>query len=476
MEERTENQFKLYWAQVRKYVNTWDAIEINALAIKGDNNVYYLQGLHATLITNVIPMYEILLNIENVIMLHEIKSLTKEILKEIIFGLEKGYVKIGEYELRLEDYSQFDFNKSKGHNRGPIDVTWNWPFIWLRAYGNHSVGKRFDEDIINRNFNRWGYEDLRTACIENLGFSVGGGQSPSIHLISPMYISSNAQIEEDKLVLTFKCHKSIDLQDISASYHIEGDSHQHEQIYFNGKDKYSEIENFIEIVKTIDIPINSKSVRYWTFYQDDKIDENWTTAPIEKIVRNAEEINPIWKVMDLLYSRTEQGNKIQGTEIFKKNLGIESEVSDEKRFEIAVSNLMSLAGFQIVFSGKGFELTGVDTLAFSIETQEVLVISSTIANNIGDKVRTLLNQINKLEKELEGFDLIPSILSPIEKEIVKKSDFDDAEYHKIALLLNFEIKRIFEKIQTTPVSEIKQVILDEIKSNIKSVDALTPFL
>ena len=457
----SENPFERFISETKKYANMWDTIEMKIVAIKGDNT-YYLLGMHATLLANAIPVSEILLDLEDVIMLHEVKSVTHTELYDVIKGLENGIVKIGERELKLKDFGRFDFGRSHGHRRGPLDVGWDWPYFWLRAIGSKSVRELINEKEINTKLNKWGYEELYIACEENLGFRVGGAYSPHIYLIAPIYIIANAQFKEDKLIFSVKCHRSVRPKDVSISYGIEGDAPKHDRIKFTTDDMVSQQEDFNELQKIIDLPSGTKSIRFWTFYKDEEIDKNWRPKPVEKI----EEINPKLVAIESLFSKRERGELIEGKRIFERNLGLETKVPDEKAFESAVLNLMSIAGFEVIFAGKGFDAQGIDILAFSPNSSDVIVISCTIGNNIGEKIRTLLPQINKLKNQLENYELIPTIFSPIKPEDIVYSDKMNACEHKVSLLLSDDIRKIYQTIQTTPVSKIKDVVLDYIKSRI----------
>ena len=253
---KSENPFERFFSDTKEYANMWDAIEMKVVAVKGDNNTHYLLGMHATLLTNVTPMSEILLDLENVIMLHEVRSITRTELNNIIKSLENGCVKIGEKELKLKDFGIFDFGHSHGHRCGPLDVDWDWPYFWLRAIGSKSVGELINEKEISTKLNEWGYEGLWTACEENLGFKVGGAYSPHIYLTAPIYIIADAQFKEDKLIFSVKCHRSVCPEDVIISYRIEGDTSKHGRIKFTTDDMVSQQEDFNELQKIIDLPLS----------------------------------------------------------------------------------------------------------------------------------------------------------------------------------------------------------------------------
>jgi hypothetical protein len=287
---------------------------------------------------------------------------------------------------------------------------------------------------------------------------VGGAYSPHIYLTAPIYIIADAQIKEDKLIFSVKCHRSVRLGDISISYGTEGDTPKHGTINFAPSDMFSQQEDFDELQKIMDLPPRTKSIRFWTYYKDEEIDENW----IHKLIEKIEEINPKWIVIEPLFSKRERGELTSGKRIFERNIGLETKVPSEDAFESAILNLMSVAGFEVIFAGKGFAAQGIDILAFC--DSNVVVISCTIGNDIRKKIRTLLPQINKLKKQLENYELIPAIFSPSNPEDIIYSDKMDVHEHKVALLLSHEIKEIYQAIQTTSVSKIREFVLNYIKS------------
>ena len=456
MADELENSFGQFTTEAEKYEGMWCVMEMKVAAIK-DESFYFLLGMHESILANGQPISEILLDLENVVLLREVKDINKNQLKEIISDLEEGIVKIGGKVLKLKNFDRSHFGRSRSHRRGPLDVQCDWPYFWLRASGKSDVIK---EEEINVKLNKCGYEDLRNACEENLGFMVGGAYSPHIYLTAPIYILADAQIKENKLIFSVKYHKSVRSEDLSISYGIEGDTQKHSTISFAPNDISSQKDDFYELQKIMDLPPGTKSITFWTYYKDEEIDKYWIPKPIEKI----EGINPKWIVIDPLFSRRESGELMGGERIFERYLGIETEVLDSNAFELIILNLMSIAGFHVIFTGKRFDSKGIDMLAFSPDSSDIIVMSCTITNNIREKIRTLLPQINKLKKQLENYELIPAIFSPINSNDIINSDKTEASEHKVSLLLSQEIKEIYQAIQTTSVSEIREFVLNYIKS------------
>jgi hypothetical protein len=158
-----------------------------------------------------------------------------------------------------------------------------------------------------------------------------------------------------------------------------------------------------------------------------------------------------------LFSSKEAGKLIQWDEQFIKNLCLTEEKPkcDEKIFEFAVLNLISLAGYEVIFTGKGVNTKGIDMLAFRPESSNIIIISCTISNDIGNKIGTILPQINMLKKQLGNYKLIPVIVSPINDNDIRSTHKTDLAEHEIALLLSYDLKKIFDEIQKNSGKEFK---------------------
>ena len=57
---------------------------------------------------------------------------------------------------------------------------------------------------------------------------------------------------------------------------------------------------------------------------------------------------------------------------------------------------------------------GIDTIALSRPTNKIVAISVTTSNNIREKIRTMLPQLNRLRNELNNSGVVPAIFSPID--------------------------------------------------------------
>lgn len=466
MKLRSMEQLNDFIEKASNNQEMWKFIEMKIVAKEIGENEYDLLGLHGTVHAIATPMSKILFDLENIIMIHEIMPTTHKKFKKMIIGFKNGIVKVGEKEFNTKKFSNFDFGTSFGNRRGPFNVEWDWPYFWLRSHGTESIREYVNEDEINLKLKMSGYQDLFSACKENLGFEIGFGHAPHIHFIVPIYISTNAKIENEKLILSILYHKSVLVEELNIGYQIEGDIPKHGKICSDDYSTPNNEKEFYMIEKNIDLPNGTKSVRFWTIYNDQlkPLDENWISVPI---VRN-EDLNLRWKIIGPLFSKMDSGNTLDGTKIFERNLGLVEKKPSADAFESAVLNLMSIAGFEVVFAGKGFDAQGIDILAFSPDSQDVITISCTIGNDIRKKIRTFLPQINQLKTQLNDYELTPAIFAPINPEDIINSDRNDATDQQISLLLSREIEEIYRALQTTSVSEIKKFVLNYVKDRIST--------
>ena len=95
--------------------------------------------------------------------------------------------------------------------------------------------------------------------------------------------------------------------------------------------------------------------------------------------------------------------------MLRQSLGIKSAIADQERFELGVATLLTLDGFHVLYIGKyfgkGFDIPGVDLLAFDEETKQLYAISCTIDNKFSNKIEGLLSQVNKLRESMNEWNV-----------------------------------------------------------------------
>ncbi len=136
--------------------------------------------------------------------------------------------------------------------------------------------------------------------------------------------------------------------------------------------------------------------------------------------------------------------------ILRDSLGLDNQVKDVGRLEVAVHALLGCAGLVCIFSGREWGIQGIDTIAFPPGMNKVLAISVTSTNNIGEKIRTMLPPINRLRKEMPDLPISPTIVAPIEPGDVVSSDQEDANTHGVQLVLRPQLEELLEAVMNMP--------------------------
>jgi len=97
--------------------------------------------------------------------------------------------------------------------------------------------------------------------------------------------------------------------------------------------------------------------------------------------------------------------------------------------------------------GKGFDLPGVDLMAFAEREKEIILISCTIDNKLSQKIEPLLSQLNTVRK-MPDWSVKGAIFAPIDRGDVTLGSFSDATETDISiLLLRLEIQEILSIVK-----------------------------
>jgi hypothetical protein len=81
-------------------------------------------------------------------------------------------------------------------------------------------------------------------------------------------------------------------------------------------------------------------------------------------------------------------------------------------FELAIANVCGALGFGVLFAGHMLKSQGVDLVAFDERSHRLYVISATIGNSIGEKLRSLVNLLPDIDKHVTpGWEVRPVIVT-----------------------------------------------------------------
>ncbi len=448
MEKRPSDRFL---AEAAKYPSMWDAIDIRFVGAKRGDSICLL-GLQGTLSTNTnSPTYkELLFETPDVVMIRETVPITE--LSNLIQDLTGESATIGSTPVILEGFSLFECRQWGGGSLGLISI--KYPYVLFYSYGKSVSELVSESDIVNKLL-QWGYRSLRELCQEKLGFPVGGGNSTRIELIMPIYFNAEADFVDSKLRLVLRCHPSLTVSDLSASFEVSLDVSGRQEtkrgtVSFSEKDRIQEGFEY-SLVNQVDLQPQVKSAMVWVFHRS----RNDPMYALYVRKSAAIELNSSWIALKYLLSRYQEGQLINGEDVFQEKLGLKGEVKDLYRFEAAVTDLLACTGYSCLFTGHAFGIRGIDILAFSSNYQEAVLVSVTTSNNLGEKITTLLPQLNTLKDRLKDITFRPAIFAPIRLEDVVYSDKQDAKTHGIALVLLPEIQGLFDAITRLSMTEAR---------------------
>ena len=124
---------------------------------------------------------------------------------------------------------------------------------------------------------------------------------------------------------------------------------------------------------------------------------------------------------------------------------------DAQGFELGVWTLLTVSGLHVLHLGKvlgkGFDLPGVDLMAFAEREKEIILISCTIDNKLSQKIEPLLSQLNTVRKKMPDWLVKGAIFAPIDRGDVTLGSFSDATETDISVLLRLEIQEILSIVR-----------------------------
>ncbi len=381
-------------------------------------------------------------------MVKEVMPLTT--LQSILNSLSTGLVFVSDKSFAANGFTSFECRMWSGGGQGWIDS--KYPYILLHSSGK-SVGELVDEAAIHRSLEHWGYCSIWDVSREKVGFPVGGAYASNVRFIAPIYLDANAEFVNDNLRVVLRCWASLSVSDLSASYEATVDYMGKREVK-RDKFDFSEASCINEevgftLVKEIDLLPQVESVVLWLFHTS-RSEPLYTLRVLKPATVTT---SPVLGAVKAILSKRRDNQMVYAEEMLRESLGLTGEIKDAARFETAVHTLLCCLGYSCVFTGRAWGTQGVDTLAFSPGYDKVLAISVTITNNIGEKIRTMLPQLENLRKGLEGISISPVIIAPVSPDCVKHSDLEDLESHKIKLVLLPQLEQILNVISTLPMSE-----------------------
>ena len=430
--------FSRFLNEADKYPQMWDSLEAKAL-FADKNGVPILLGLYCTLSSGLIPQSDVVFESMGLTMVKEVLPLSQ--LRELLAGLQSGQIPLAGRNVKVEGFTQFGLNSWAGGGQGWIDTT--YPYVVLHSNGK-STRELVNEDDIMKQLLAYGYRDIDTLSQEKLGFQVGRAYLTQIQIIAPIFLEARATFTDNKLRLVLRCWPSLKVSDLSASFeqivNMFG-KRESKRSRLDLSDSFRLEEGIgFSLVKEMDLLPQIESVIMWVFHAT-RSDPMYALRVTKTSTLRS---NLIWGASSLVLTRQTGGQIKEAPNILRDSLGLDNQVKDAGRLEVAVHMLLGCAGFICIFSGREWGIQGIDTLAFSSTMTKVVAISVTSTNNIGEKIRTMLPQLNKLNKELPEMRVLAVIAAPIDPETVLDSDQRDAKAHDISLILRPQLAQMLD--------------------------------
>jgi hypothetical protein len=442
--------FEQFLEQIAKYPSMWDCLELKVVgATKGES--LFLLGLSCTLCVALHPSREVLFETPELVMVKEIKPLAE--LQGILSNLSGGSVLVSDRLFVADGFTAFECRMWGGGGQGWIDMA--YPYVLLYSTGK-SVRELVDDSAIHRSLEQWGYRYIWDVSQEKVGFPVGGAHVSHVRFIAPVYLEANAAFVDDHLRIVLRCSPPLKTEDLSAGYEITLNYLGNRQVQ-RGKLDFldaSRIEDAVSftLVKELDLLPQAESVFIWLFHSSQK-DPLYALRVLKPATAKT---NPVWGAMNLVLSRREGGQVLYAEELLRRSLGLTARVTDSGRFESAVHNLLGCLGYSCIFTGREWGTEGIDTLAFGPGLDKVLAVSVTTSNNIAEKIRTMLLQLENLKRGIENVTVIPVICASITSDSVMHSDWENLKAHKISLLLLPQLQQIVDDILRLPMLEVRK--------------------
>jgi len=446
----SDEAFREFLNEAEKYPLMWDSFELKAVGATKNESLYLL-GLSCTLSVALHPTHEILFQTPDLLIVKEAKALTE--LQSIINSVSSGSVTVAGHTFIIDGFTNYECRIWGGSGQGWLDIL--YPYILLQYVGK-PVREVIDESSLHRELEQWGYRCIWDLTQEKIGFQVGGAYSTQMRFVAPIFVEASGAFVNDNLRLVLRCSPSLKTDDLSAGYEVALNYFGNRQTERGRLDflDATRIEDGVSFTLVKELPLlpQAESTVAWLFHSS-RADPLYTLRIIKPATVRT---NPVWGAMGLALSRQSGGQLLSARQILEESLGLMGEVRDSGRFEAAVHNMLSCMGYMCIFTGREWGTQGIDTLAFAPELDRVLAASMTVANNIGEKIRTMLPKLQELKTNLEGISVLPVIIAAVSPDVVLHSDHEDAKAHGIVLVLKPELEQILEAISTLPLDEARQ--------------------
>lgn len=460
MAEHPIDKFK---KEFEKYHDIWKSIEIRAIfALKGDQWIALKVMAYLRDTEQQRYDHKIVFDDANLKAIIEFKKI--EFLDDFLDQMMNGKVIIGDIQGKFpaEDIgNSFGFLTEQSRTgRHPEPLLPH--FMTYLSLG--SVGQYVDENEINRLLYSYGYRGgLQELSNAKIGAPVGGGYNVYFAIVAALPLLLSAEYESHYVKVQIRCSETINPVDLSLQYELygktESDIIQIDNVTFTAQDKKL-IDGILSIEKIIAVTGEISSGRLLLFYREIR-------PPVDAFnlfIGGAKANIP--NILNVLESVGKIQDKGKGYETVLSSLiqwlGLSGKALDSDRFEIAIWTLLTLSGLQTIHMGKslgkGFDIQGIDLIAFQEQSKKIILASCTIDNRLSSNIEPLLQILNTVKSKMTGYDVKAAIFAPIEKNDITIGSYSDAHQSGIALVLRPEINEILNVIKDASADSSTRVI------------------
>lgn len=448
MAEQALSEFK---AQFERYCSIWKSIEIRALfALRGED--WVILKVMAYLRDTEPVQYGYKLMFDGVNLRAIIEHRNIDSIWGLVEEMSNGRVCVGDTEAVIgpdtrPQEGRFGFHMS--HSRSERSPERTFPYFILYLSLGH-VHEYVDENEIHRLLYSYGYHGgLQEFSVAKIGEPVGGSYVTYFGVVAPIYLLAYGESEPGYIRAVVFCGETVKPDDVSMRYELYGKTEaeilRQDKIVFVQEDKhFSEDHTYLE--RKIAISEEVLSARLSVFYQQNEIPADSFNVLVGGVKAS------ILTAFEALGQIAESGKKYETLwDRFTRWLGVENRALDAQAFELGVGTLLTVSGLYVLHLGKvfgkGFDLPGIDLLAFAEQEREIVLISCTIENKLSEKVEPLLRQLNAVREKMPDWSIRGAIFAPIERRDVTLGSFSDATEADISVLLRSEIKEILDIVR-----------------------------
>ena len=443
MAEQSLSKFK---TQFEKYGAMWKSIEIRALfALKDEHWVIlkvmaYLRDTEPTQFGHKV-MFDSL-NLRAIVEHRKIDSIWT-----LVDEMRTGKIHVGDTDAVIgtgdpPQESSFGFYMSHSRSDKPPEKIFPYFTLYLSL---GSVHEHVDENEINRLLYSYGYQGgLQEFSIAKTGDPVGGSYVIYFGIVAPIYLVAYGESEPGYIKAIVLCGEGIKPDDVTLRYELYGKTEaeilRQDKLVFTQDDKqFKEGNTYLE--RKIAIPQEALSARLLVYYQSNEIPADSFNVLIGGVKAT------ILTAFEALGQIAGKGSSYETLwDRFTRCLGIQNKATDADGFELGVWTLLTISGLHVLHLGKvfgkGFDLPGVDLLAFAEREKEIILISCTIENKLSQKIEPLISQLSAVRNKMPDWSVKGAIFAPIDRRDITLGSFSDAAASDISVLLRLEIQEI----------------------------------